>query len=892
MSRFKKFFKKRPQLRRCAFCDKPGHNKSTCSVYLASLQIPTSTPAPIAPVAPIRFFVHHVAHEPIVSSHIINLKKDTVQAWHNVPTIEPEKNKNSQFENAYKKIKQDIHYQKSFESKDIDQQIFADISPTENITPIFVKSDKTESFEIKTELPQDNIIQAIQPQTIPEVTKPEKITTLQVYTLPKEFIKKEKFSWDFINNIKKYWQASWQGVIQDIIKIGNFIRSFIKENFVVRRLASASAILLLILVVPSTASSYYQNVILTKDKIAQDSTAGFLSLQNSTAALMQANLPTAQSAINDALNSFGTAVATMQNNHQLLQKIASVVPVLQDEVKSRQSLLLAGQQIAQGNTYLLDGIAKSQADASSTLSVRLDIILIHLNSAIPNYKSALTELNTVSSDSLPLAYQGPFKEFKIIFTAVLKDLQNLADLGESLKEIFGAQGQRRYLLIFQNSNELRPTGGFIGSMAIMDIKDGKILNLDVPAGGSYDLQGQLDQYVVPPTPLLLSNKRWEFQDANWFPDFSASAQKIMWFYRHSRNVTVDGVIAINATVLERLLVITGPITDISRGIIISANSALPTIQQVVENGPEKKVNKPKQILSDLAPQFIKHFQNSQSKDLLPLLVNLQDALTKKEIQAYFSDQSAQSAVEQMGWSGKILKTNSRQDYLAIFNTNIQGQKSDAKIKQSISHQALVQTDGSITDTITISRMHTGNAGEELYGVPNIDYIRVYVPKNSELISASGFTWPDENSFRVPENYYKQDEFLTQTEKEIKIDEHTGTEITNEFDKTAFGNWVITEPGQTSQIQFTYKLPFKLNDLQPTQDNSWIKLMGSKNAERYQLIVQKQSGINSLFESQIIFPSDWQSNYKEGEGIELAENGASIPSLILDTDRNWGVVMEK
>ncbi len=879
MPRITKLFnKKRPQLRRCAFCDKPGHNKSTCAEYLDSIIKPNFSSAT---VAPIKFFIHHVSHPPVASAHVVNLKKDTVPIWHNVATIAPEKNRELDFNAAYEKIKQEIQSAKIIEPKDIDQKIFATLQkPSE-------RKKLVEILPLPEIVDNNSIQENVQYKNVQEEV-PIIITSLPAELLIKKIKIKKQSTW----SIKKSFDDCAQKLNSVAINLGQSCTTFVKENFVLQRLAVATIILMIILVVPGSANSYYQDIKLTKDKIAKDSTAGFLSLQNSTAALMQADLPTAQNSINDALSSFGSAVATMQNNHQFLQKIASIVPVLDDEVKSRQSLLLAGQKIAQGNTFFLKGIADSQADANSTLGARLEIFNSHLSAAIPNYKEALAYLDTVNLDSLPLAYQGPFKEFKVIFSAVLHDLQNLSDLNGAIKEIFGTQGQRRYLLVFQNPSELRPTGGFLGSIAIMDIKDGKIINLDVPAGGSYDIQGQLDQFVIPPAPLLLANKRWEFQDSNWFPDFPASAQKMMWFYRHSRNVTVDGVISINASVLERLLAITGPITDDKRELTFSADSALPIIQQIVEEGPEKKDHKPKQILSDLAPQFINHFKNSQPKDLIPLTISLQEALSKKEVQAYFTDQTAQEAVEQFGWSGRILNTNDHQDYLAIFNTNIHGQKSDSKIKQTISHQAIIQDDGSITDTVTISRTHTGNATEKLYGATNIDYIRLYVPKNSELISANGFTWPDENSFKVPDKTYQTDEFLTQIEKETKIDERTGTRITEEFDKISFGNWVITEPGQTSQIEFTYKLPFKLSDTNQTNNNSWQKIVDSKHTRLYQLIVQKQSGIDSLFESQLIFPPNWQPTYQEGENVKLARNGASITSLTLDTDRIWGLVMTK
>ncbi len=856
MSKINKIFsKKRPQLRRCAFCDKSGHNKSTCESYQASLVVTENAPNPIAPI---RFFVHHVTSAPTHSPHVVNLKKEAPSVLDQIQSVGPQSHQ-SDFEDAYKKMKQVSEHKISY-------PISAEPIHSESAesTPVFNKFTTEKLFiPLKTQTTSPKIS-----APIAKIARPKKLRAL-------------KQSW---NN----WENKTAQHIEDATKD---FGGWAKTNFILQKMTAALLILAIILIVPGKANSYYQDIELTKNKIASDSTDGFMSLQNSTAALMQSNLPTAQTAINEALNSFGNAVETMQTKHQILQKIVSVIPVMENEVKSRQNLLLAGQKIALGNTYLLKGIGDSQTNVSSTLEERMDILMDHLHAAIPNYKAAMDDLNGVDSAALPLAYQGPFKDFKNIFGAVLNDLQSLSDLGGSLKEIFGAQGQRRYILVFQNPAELRPTGGFMGSFAILDVKDGKILNLEVPPGGTYDLQGQLDQYVIPPTPLLLSNKRWEFQDANWFPDFSVSAQKILWFYRHSRNITADGVIAINASVLERLLAITGPMSDSKRGLIISADDALPTIQKIVESGSEKNAHKPKQILSDLAPQFIEHFKNSEPKDLVPLLTNLQDALSKKEVQAYFIDQTAQNAVEQMGWAGRILPTNANQDYLAVFNTNIQGQKSDAKINQTISHQAIVDSDGTISDTVIITRAHTGTDQEEMYGTPNIDYIRVYVPRGSELISASGFTWPDEANFHVSESYYQTDDLLAQTEKEIKIDERTGTRVTQEFDKTAFGNWVITTPGQTSQIQFTYRLPFKINTINNDVSDIWQKLISSKKISPYQLVVQKQSGIDSGFESQIILPTNYQASNQQGDNIELAQNGASITNFNLDTDHTWGLIIE-
>jgi hypothetical protein len=394
---------------------------------------------------------------------------------------------------------------------------------------------------------------------------------------------------------------------------------------------------------------------------------------------------------------------------------------------------------------------------------------------------------------------------------------------------------------------------------------------------------------------LLSNDRWEFQDSNWFPDFPASAEKMLWFYRHSRQITADGVIAINATVLEQLLAVLGPVTDEKRSLEISADNALATIQQIVEEGPEKAINKPKQIITDLAPQFINFIYNAKPEQIMPLMVSLSEALKRKEIQAYFVDETTEQTIKSFGWSGQIMPTLPDQDYLMVVNTNIQGQKSDAEIIQSISHQAVIGEDGTVLDTVIVTREHTGTPGESLYGQTNIDYIRVYVPLGSELVSAGGFTWPDEKSFRAPEPWATKDSFLLATEKEIKFDDNSGTRVTEEFGKTAFGNWIIIEPGETRQVQFTYRLPFKINtaDLPSAEQSIVRKIVGDDYlSSSYMLIAQRQSGQNSAFESQVIYPAPWHPSWSDGEAVGLAVNGVSIGPVELSEDKIWSVVMRK
>lgn len=828
---------KKPQLRRCAICNKNGHNKSTCPSFASAPAVPTQGQNGV----PLKFFIHHVSHTPTASPHMIDLKSKNAGPWENIQTSSPKK--------------------------------------TENPDYFFYHQTKQPSAPapIPPALPL--------PISLPATPKKHsslnfKNHGLDVKTVGRRFGEETKKLFLDIVSLS-YWKNAAGELYADLCQ-------FIPPRQLIKIVIATA----LLVIIPAQAKSYYYSLKSTGAEVAENSTAGFTALRDSTTALLSADISASQSSIANALRNFATAVDTMRTKHPYLLTVVSALPIIGGQIESKEKIISAGQAIALGNAYMLKGIAESAATPNKKFAEQLSTIISHFRAAAPNYARAIDELAAVHPETLPLEYQQSFGDLRMLFSAIVSDFNTIGGLGQSIQEIFGGTGLRRYLVIFQNPAELRPTGGFLGSYALIEIKDGKLRTLDIPAGGSYDLQGQLDQYLEPPAPLLLSNKRWEFQDANWFPHFPASAEKILWFYRHSRGITADGVIAINATVLEKLLASTGPITDQKRNLTLTADNALTTIQTVVEEGPEKAERRPKQILSDLAPQFINYLSALKPRALLPLLSQLSDALAKKEIQAYFTDQKSENAALSFGWGGEIIDASAGQDYLMVVNTNIQGQKSDARVKQTIKHQAAIQPDGSIIDTVTIARVHTGDSSEKLYGQTNIDYLRLYAPKGSELLYGSGFTWPDEKLFRAPENWYQKDTQLQNLEKETAIDSLSGTRITEEFGKTVFGNWLITEPGGASEAQFVYRLPFRafepIGKVKPTP---WQIVTPPAELSKYQLVVQRQSGSESDFESQIIYPAGWQISWKEGENISPATNGVFVAPAPLSKDTVWSLIMK-
>jgi hypothetical protein len=104
-------------------------------------------------------------------------------------------------------------------------------------------------------------------------------------------------------------------------------------------------------------------------------------------------------------------------------------------------------------------------------------------------------------------------------------------------------------------------------------------------------------------------------------------------------------------------------------------------------------------------------------------------------------------VERYDWNGRLKPTLG--DALAIIEANIAGQKTDASIREQVDHQVEIAEDGSITDTVTLTRTHDAIKGELFKGANNVSYLRVYVPLGSRLLEADGFEAPSSSLFEIP-----------------------------------------------------------------------------------------------------------------------------------------------
>lgn len=497
-------------------------------------------------------------------------------------------------------------------------------------------------------------------------------------------------------------------------------------------------------------------------------------------------------------------------------------------------------------------------------------------------ESARNNLNNIDSNYVPDSYKDKLSMLNEKLPMLANNFKNFdQDMPIILKMLGSENRQQKYLFIFENNTEIRAGGGFIGSYAIADIESGQMKNLFID--GIFNPDGQLKEKIVPPMPIQKISAAWSMHDANWFPDFPLSAKKVALFYEKTGGATVDGVIAITPNVIENMLTVSGPIEMPEYGIVIDNDNFLKMTQLQVEELYDKEKNNPKQFLSDLAPKIIEKLldtENLSTQDkiarYLKVAEMIEKSLKEKHIIIYHRDPEIENMILKRGWGGQI--QNSSGDYLSVVNSNINGYKTDAVIDETIDLQTEILADGSIIDTVKITRVHNGGDNDyDWYNRVNADYMRVYVPLGSTLIEAKGHTL---EAYEPPIDYsgFRTDEDVERIQKTIKIDVDSKTQIFEESGKTVFGNWVYVSPKEKVEVTYKYKLPYKINF-----DDF------SKPAEKYSILVQKQLGSRgSKFTSSINIPINWKTAWLSENLQKTRENKTSMNTDLVQ-DRVYGIV---
>ncbi len=437
-----------------------------------------------------------------------------------------------------------------------------------------------------------------------------------------------------------------------------------------------------------------------------------------------------------------------------------------------------------------------------------------------------------------------YKVFDENYLSITLNIYKAKESVSAINSILQSPEDTKILLMFQNPTEIRPAGGFIGSFGYITINHGSIKEIKID--DIYNADRQLNVSVAPPRQLSAIAPIWGARDANWFFDFPKSAEKVSYFLENSQLFSEDGVkfeniIAINTNFFESLLEITGPIEIPQYGLTIDRNNFLKEIQYEVEAGEDKKPGQnPKKVLSVLAPIFIEKIKNLNDEEKIEMIKNIKRAVELKDLMAFSKNNEIQKIFVEYNLSGEsfLLPRYFNGDYLAVINTNVGGGKSDAFINQQILLQSQITEDGSIYNTLSISRTHSGqNEKDWWYRSTNKNFIKIFMPLNSEIINIFG---NDDSpyTYRTPAKTLLKDTDIQNLESTYIYNEEFKSSEGEEGGKKGLATWINIPAGKSKELKITYK------------EN---RVLNIKDGAEFNFVFDKQSGGQGSLEYEITAP---------------------------------------
>ncbi len=435
---------------------------------------------------------------------------------------------------------------------------------------------------------------------------------------------------------------------------------------------------------------------------------------------------------------------------------------------------------------------KKLLDTVSVVGPELDSILVDLKAAQaqiatidPNdYPEKLSDwfgvsfaLNKIGQSQLAnFPARNKIVELKDTIDLLIKTFEEYQPVINKLPEIAGSgEGNRKkYLVIFQNNNELRPTGGFLTAYAVIYMENGKITT--EKSDDIYELDKKFTKKIAIPATLgkyLTTEKYWNLRDMNIDPDFANSMETFLENYQtvSGEPQDIDGIITIDTRVLTDLIDILGPVEVAGYGTFsteldkkYNAPQIIIALSEIITRPTPYMREDRKGILGPMMSAILTKVYSAQKEQFPALFQMIVKNIEGRHVQAYFLNEELQSAADKISLTGKMIAPTDGSDFLAIVDANLGGAKSNLFIDYDVTQTVLPPENGELTKQVVINYKNSQpgdncnlEAGLLCLNSTNNDWNRIYLPLGSKLIGAKGYknepSVYDENGFTVIDGYF-------------------------------------------------------------------------------------------------------------------------------------------
>ncbi|MEM7031522.1 MAG: DUF4012 domain-containing protein [Chloroflexota bacterium] len=455
------------------------------------------------------------------------------------------------------------------------------------------------------------------------------------------------------------------------------------------------------------------------------------------------------------------------------------------------------------------------------------------------------------------------------------------ELFKYIPQLIGMNGPRTYLVLIQNNDELRSTGGFISAIGKVTVHRGRMVSFNIQ--DSYNVDDFSQPYPDAPEPLyrFMKTEIWLARDANWSPDFPTSAETFMALYGIGNDVDVDGVIAVDQFALQHVVEAFEPIQVPEWPEPATRENIIDLIRQ--SWSPEENVigskaaadawwKNRKSFMSELLATMQQRVeQNPASVNWWKLTNAAFNVMERRHVQVWLPDPTPQAFFQHQGWDGALQQNSG--DFLMVVETNLGFNKVNAVVDTSLKYEVDLTNQKKIEALLTVSHHNRSQGdtpcdptigyGRDYWSLIDRcywNYLRIYSPIGNKLIEATPHAIPAQS-------------LIGSDPEPARIE--TLSEAGN---KTVWGTFLMVPHRQHIETSFHYQLP-----------DSIIQV--TDGGQHYHLDIQKQAGTwaNDV-EVSIQLPQNYTLISVTPSPSQI-RNGLLIFELSLQTDQQIDVIFQ-
>ncbi|MDQ1710864.1 MAG: hypothetical protein QOE45_314 [Frankiaceae bacterium] len=468
-------------------------------------------------------------------------------------------------------------------------------------------------------------------------------------------------------------------------------------------------------------------------RAALDGRSGAASLRTAETALAAGDAKTAQARLTRAERSFDRANAAVRGLGPA-GYVLRATPFVRVQLRAVERFTRAGHDVAAGGREIataIDGLGGSGGDPIAALRE----MQAAAGTADQVLASAEAQVAALRGYRLVWPLSAQQREVERRLPQARGRVAALKDGLNAMIRFAGGAGPRRYLVVSQNPDEVRPTGGFIGTYGVLAGTNGRLrLERYAPIESWYlprpaaalplAQSASALQFAVPRSQQSIAN-------ANTSPDWPTSAALARELWRRGGERPVDGVVSVTPDFLARVLKVVGPVKLPSYPDTVSADNVIRLADDYTHREPVARPGGRKGFVVELAQVALQRLVNAPRAQWPALGQAAGAGLAARELLVWTTDPEVQRALATRGWDGALPRTDG--DFLAL-SEFAYAAKNGRGLRRTVDHTVDLAADGSARVTTRVTIANTAPAGP--LNIDSQSYITIYGPAGGTLATSA------------------------------------------------------------------------------------------------------------------------------------------------------------